>query len=224
MNLDKFKKLEDAVREYPDNKAAWERACDMMDGLKKIRRSDVDRRDGGRDFYSNIYPQAVRAAEIIHVMSTVPVYILIQSDHEKGQDVLAAVRDKNGNSILPVFFDKASTDFLKGEIEKLSGDSVRPARIPFMFLIDKEYGAFDDESDDAPKIALCDTREGRPWLFFNKSDVMACMLDASRALRSHYDLDLVDDYLKVMAKDFETQQSMMDEPVRGPGGSILPLS
>lgn len=188
-NLQDFEK---AVSQYPDNKEAWERACDLFAKTTMICAKDIDYCESSLEYFNKIYPTAVNAAEIIHVMATVPVYVLVQKDSNKKADVLVALTNQvDMVSSIPVFFTREDAESIRQDICQTTDDPIWTVRIPFTLLVDQEYGIFDDCNSVFPLVSLCDFRENKPWVVTSRNRIIMLILDACRALRSYFDLDIL---------------------------------
>lgn len=231
--ISKLRDFEKIVSQYPDNKEAWERVCDTCEKSVDVWAKDIQNSKSAQEYYSNVYPTAVNAAEIIHVMSTVPVYVLVQKDNWRNSDVLVAIT--NGitmETAIPVFFTREDAEKVRQEIVQADDDCVWSVRIPFMPLIDQEFGLFPDEEGKYPLMALCDFREGKPWVVTDKHRIMLLMLSACRALRSYYDMDILTMAENALKKkgipqeewDAEDEEWDTEDEEWGAGGNKPPVS
>lgn len=229
MDMSRISALEKHVSQYPDNKEAWERVCDLLKEPHLIETQDVDDCEAAKDYLTNIYPVAVRAAEIVHVMSTVPIYILIRKTEQADMRVIIGKEDpeEGEKNLLPIFFSQEIAEKAQRDIAKATEDDIQCARIPFMLLVDDELGVFKDSQKHLYQMVLCDLREGKALMRIDTKEVIMLIFTASRALRSYYDIDLFDMSLSVNQIVSELKQEMerqLDYPEQTPGKSKLPVS
>lgn len=205
-----LEQFEKTVSQYPDNKKAWERACDLLIELDGIPARSIDYCESPMEYFTKIYPAAVKASEIIHTMSTVPVYVLVEDNPQAGGETLVTVSQEGVvvfENVLPVFFSREDAEKALREGFEGSTEGMRIVRIPFMLLIDKDFGIFGDNAGQYLEMLLCYFKKGKPWVRINKWRIIMMLLDACRALRSYYDYDILSFFERIEQMNAEMLQN-----------------
>lgn len=194
MDMSRISVREKYVSQYSDNKEAWERVCDLFKAKRDINMDDVNRCKTADDYFGEIYPDAVTAAEIVHVMATVPVYVMLVNDSDQDTvSLFAFTPEDNASPAIPVYFSREDAVAVAQKCSKATNKHVWSARIPFMLLVDHKFGLFPDWEANSWVLALCDTRENADWYAISRNDILVAMMDACRALRSYYHIDVLAD-------------------------------
>lgn len=196
--MNRIVNIEKAIAKIPDNKKAWEDVCDiLMDSYDSETIFENESRTiqkgiaGTEEYLKNVYPSAIRLADVIHTMQTVPVYIIMRT-MEDGTYMPAMVENEGEDEgCVLASFSKEDAETISCEIDS-EGTILRIARVPFFILIDGLFGYFPDIIN--PSIALCDMRENgdekSSWPIVTREDVMSLLLDATKTLRYDYAYDV----------------------------------
>lgn len=178
------------MEQYEEDPKAWENVCDWLETAMQITEAQIDMCQTAEAYLRNVYPAARRAADVIHVMSTVPVFVLVYSQNKKKEQFISFMSDDpEVPAYVPVFFSKAQAQKAKRDMGK-AGTEVECLTLPFFLLVDSDYGVFANSNPPAV-MALCDCRPEKPWMYFNMHQIPSLMLDATAALRSNFGADVI---------------------------------
>ncbi|WP_394969840.1 hypothetical protein [Candidatus Allofournierella merdipullorum] len=178
------------MEQYKEDPKAWENVCDWLETALQITDAQIEMCQTAEAYLRNIYPAAKRAADVVHVMSTVPVFVLVNAqDGQKEQFISFTSDDPEAPTYVPVFFAKDQALEAMKDIENPNA-KLECLTLPFFLLVDSDYGVF---ANSIPPVimALCDCRPGKPWMYFNMHQIPSLVLDATAALRSNFQADVI---------------------------------
>lgn len=178
------------MEQYGEDPKAWENVCDWLDSATPITSAQIDMCQTAEDYLRNVYPAARRAAEAIHIMSTVPVFVLVHPNKGRKEEFISFMNPKiDVPAYVPIFFAKEQAANVMNDMKK-AGTEVECLTLPFFLLVDSDYGVFAGVNPPVT-MALCDCRPGKPWMYFNMHQVPSLVLDATAALRSNFQADVI---------------------------------
>lgn len=188
MNCKEFQAIAEAIKDVPDNVKAWEQVCDLIQKIFKIKTDTVNQCQSSSEYIRNVYCRAYNIEQVIHVMATVPVYLIVRNFNIDTQMILTIFNEDQTTPYIPVFFSEKQA---RKELEyvDIPKEFVGIVRIPFFMLIDGTFGFFPDVGK-APRAALFDDREGKAIIYFDRFQIMSMLLDSTKTLRSRFETDI----------------------------------
>lgn len=182
MKQKELQKISDAIKDIPDDAEAWENACDLMTEISAIEPSVISNCKDRADYAQLIYRRAYNIEQVVHVMKTVPVYLLARNVGEDDQLIVTLFNEIQPLPFVPVFWKKERA-LKELEFIEIDKKSVSVIRVPFFLLVDDQFGISPD-AQEVPLIILFDDREGVPGSCIDKYLIMDMMEDSAKTLRS----------------------------------------
>lgn len=213
-----FSSIDKLITDIPDDKGAWEKAIEILDNDDLVE-SIMDKMSAGKSSYGytkDIWKDARDIEFAVHVMSSVPVYVIVAVD-ETGKEELSCATllpeedqtDLLGdtNIGIPVFIDFESAQNLLSSSEEENSGNAFVCRIPFALLVDNRIGLFDDDS--APELLIL--LNGDNSTIINRFEISPLMCASAFALRTSFLDDIAENIFDLNKRDDEDDDDD-DEP------------
>lgn len=214
-----FTAIDKLIADIPNDKNAWEKAIDILSNDSLVE-SVMTKISAGRSSYGYVKDIWKKARDIefaVHVMASVPVYVIVKLDEtdteglayatllpEKGQPDLFG----EFNSAIPTFIDLKSAQDVLRESESGNEENTFICRIPFAMLVDNRVGIFDDDS--APEFLLLVGENNSTVI--NRFEISPLMCAAAFALRTSFVEDIAENILGLSVDDDDNDGEDDDEP------------
>lgn len=184
--------MENLVKDYPDNKEAWEKVSDMLCDEQTFRFNRVYAGKDEEEYLKTYYPKVRVLAEIAHVMATVPIYVLVekQSDNTCGMVGIVPSNNRAATPIIPVYFSKDSAENGKRHL-KGKKSNVYIVKTLFCMLVDCTYAVMLKEENI--NFTFVDERPDHRWATLSKTQIFEIVFDANKAIFGDYESYLIPD-------------------------------
>lgn len=183
-----FQEIAEAIKDIPDDVKAWEQACNLIPKIFNIKEDTINHCKSEAEYIRQVYRRAYNIEQVVHVMATVPVYLIVRNFNIDTQMIVTIFNEEQPTPFIPVFF---SEEQARKEMEYIDfpRNAASVVRIPLFLLIDGNYGFFPD--NETPKrIALFDDRDNKPIIYFDKFQVLSMLMDSTKTLRSRFEADI----------------------------------